>query len=70
MANLFQIVQLLLKVFGLWEAFLDYMDASHSAALEERRQKREKALAELDRAKTDEEIWEAQEKVVDAKPNP
>lgn len=66
--KVFVIIQLLLKLFGAWEAFLDWMDTSFSKELEERRQRREEAIAEVDKAESDEDIFDAQEKVIENKP--
>lgn len=66
--GVFEIISLLLKLVGLWEGFLDFIDKKHTAEMEVRRQNRLAAIDELGKAESDEDIFKAQEKIVDNKP--
>jgi DNA-binding transcriptional regulator GbsR (MarR family) len=63
MASIFALIQLLLKLFGLWDQFRNYADTQFKKEIEERRQAREKAIEDLKNAKTEEEFDEAQERI-------
>lgn len=66
--QIFAIIQVVLKLIGLWDQFLDWSDQKRVAEAEERRQKREQAISDLDKAKTDEDIFNEQTKIVNNKP--
>lgn len=70
MAKFFAIVQLLLKLLGAWEAFMDWMNDKYSAELDERAKLRREALEDAKKAETDDDIWESQDKIVDNLPTP
>jgi hypothetical protein len=63
MASIFAIIQLLLKLFGLWDQFRNYLDAAYTAEAEKKRQEIEKGVEEMLKAETDEEIWNAQDRI-------
>lgn len=66
--SIFAIIELVLKLFRLWDQFLDYSDARRLAEAEAKRQSREKALEDSIKAGTDDEIWDSQDRIVDNKP--
>ncbi len=66
--NIFSAIILLLKLFGLWEQFADYIDKARIAETEARRQRREKALDDLKNTKTEEDFDKAQSDVVNNPP--
>lgn len=68
METFFSIIQIILGAMGLWNQFLDFLDQKFTADLEARRQARLDALNKLDQAKTDGDIFDAEEGVVDNKP--
>lgn len=68
MANIFLGIQLLLKAFGLLEGFEDYMAQKRIAEAEQKRQDRERAIADLAKATTPEEILDAETRIANAKP--
>lgn len=68
--KVFVIIQLLLKLFGAWEAFMDWMSDSYAVELDERAARRRKAIEESKKAESDAEIWESQDKIVDNLPTP
>lgn len=61
----FDLISLVLKLVGLWEGFLDFLDKKHSAELELRRQRREAALDQAEKAETPEDAFAAQDKILD-----
>ena len=67
-ANIFAAIQLFLKLIGLWEEFLSFTDKQRIAEGEKKRQERQKAIDDLSTAKTDEEIFDAQERIINSKP--
>lgn len=70
LTGIFAIVQLILKLFGAWEQFLDYADKQRIADAEKRNQDRNKAVDEQKKAQTEEEFDRAQDKIVGANPPP
>ena len=67
-SGIFGVVQLLLKLFGLWEQFLDYSDKARAAEAEARKQRREKAVDEQKAAATEDEFDKAQDEIIANKP--
>lgn len=61
----FDLISLLLKLIGLWEGLLDFIDKKHSADMEERRQRREKAIEDQKNAQSEKEFDDAQDSIVD-----
>lgn len=70
LANFFALIRLILRAFQLWDAFLDSVDQADIAAREVRRQKREQAVDDAAKAKTPEDAYDAQERIVDSQPKP
>lgn len=70
MAGIFSIIQLLLKLIGLWEQFMDWSDAKRIADAEKNRQDRDKAVDDAVKAQTEQEFDEAQSRIADSLPRP
>lgn len=70
MVQFFAIIQVILKLFGLWEGFLSWSDKKKIADQEKNKQDRDKALEDLKNAQTEEEFNKAQSGVVDHIPKP
>lgn len=68
--QIFAVIQLVLKLIGLWEQFLDYSDKARVAEGQKNTQEREKAVDELEKAETEDEFDKAQSKIIDHKPRP
>ncbi len=68
LTNIFAVIQLVLKLMKLWDQFLDYADTQRKAEAEARRQRREKAIEDAENAKTEEEAWDAQKRIIDNDP--
>ena len=68
MLRAFLLIELLLKLIGLWEQFSSYVQAQKLIEDEEKRQRREKAIEDSKKAETDEEIWKSQDGIVDNSP--
>lgn len=64
----FAIIELILKLIGLWNEFGDYMDVKRKADIEKRRQERDKAIDDSKQAETDSEIWDTQDRITGRKP--
>ncbi len=68
MTGIFELIRLLLGLFGLWEQFCNYTDKVRQAEAEARTQRREKGVDAAVAAETPEDAWKAQETIVDNKP--
>jgi hypothetical protein len=68
--KVFLIVELILRLFKIWDKFGSYVDQRRAAEMEARAQAREKAIEKLKQAKTPDEIWKAQEELVKNGPRP
>lgn len=62
---IWQIIQALL---GLWHAYQDQQEKNRVAEAERKRQEREKAVADLAKATTAEEKWDAQDRIIRNRP--
>jgi hypothetical protein len=62
-AQIFLVIQLLLKLFGLWEQFLEWGDKKRAADAEARAQEREKAIEDAKKATTPDEAFDAQDRI-------
>jgi len=69
-SNIFAVVQMILRLFKLWDQFLDWSDAQRAAEIEKRQQDRAKAIEDSKKAESDEEIWDSQDRIVDSRPRP
>jgi hypothetical protein len=65
LSYVFLIIEFLLKLFGLWKQFGNWLDGRMIQENEERRKKREQAIADLKNADTLEEIEDAQRRIVE-----
>lgn len=61
LANLFALIQLILKALSIWEGFLDSVEEADVQKRNARRLKRDKAIDDSTKAETDEEIWKSQD---------
>lgn len=68
MALLRQILSLLLAFWDAWKALLSARDASLIRENEEKRQERERAIEDQEKAESEEDIWDAQKRIVKNKP--
>lgn len=59
------IVGVIKGLIDLFRMFMDMADKARKAEAERKRQELEKALEDLKNAKTDEEKWDAQGRIVD-----
>lgn len=66
--SIFAVIELILKLIGLWDQFLDYSDAKRRAQDEVKRQEREKAADKAANAETDGEIFDAETDVTNNMP--
>lgn len=62
-AGIFSAIELILKLLKLWDGFLDWSDAKRKAEMEERQQKRDKAVDDSVNAQTEDEIWRSQDEI-------
>lgn len=69
-AQIFLVIQLILKAIGLWEQFMHWSDAKRVADQEKNKQDRDKAVGDLKNAKTEEDFDKAQDAVVSHNPKP
>lgn len=67
-SGIFSIIQLILQLLGLWDLFLSELDKRRLAEAEVKRQAREKAVDDVVKGETDEEIFDAETRVVDNRP--
>ena len=69
-AQIFAIVALLLKVFGLWEQFGQYMDDKREKERVARDQARDAAVDKQKEAQTEEDFDKAQDAIAGNTPRP
>jgi len=67
-SGIFSVIQLILKLIGLWEQFQDYSDKERLKASQERTQEREKAVDKQQGAQSEDEFDRAQDDIVKHKP--
>lgn len=68
LTGIFAIVQIILKLFGAWEQFLDWSDKKRLAEAAENTQEREKAVDEQKKAEDEKAFDDAQSGIVGTKP--
>jgi hypothetical protein len=66
--SFFAVVEAILRVLNLWDAFLAYTDKVRAAKTEENNQSRDKALGDAQNAKTPDDAYKAQTGVVSSEP--
>ena len=69
MGNLLNIVSVIKSIYNLIKMFMDMMAKQRLADAERRRQELDKAISDLQKAKTDQEIFDAQKRIVDNSPH-
>lgn len=62
------IIELILKAIGLYDGFVNYLDARKLAEEQARQQARDKAIDDATKATTPDEAWNAQTGIVDSEP--
>ena len=67
-SQIFAVIQLVLKLIGLWEQFLDFTDKARIAEGQKRTQEREKAVDEPAGAISEEDFDKAQDTITGTKP--
>lgn len=65
---IFACIELALRLFGLWGTFLDYINTRQSADAANKTAARNEAVDQSTKAKTDDEIWQTQDGVINNKP--
>lgn len=68
--QIFAVIQLLLKLIGLWEQFSQWTIDKAIADREERKQARDKAVDAQQKAQTEEEFNRAQDEITRNLPRP
>ena len=68
MGSLFSLITIALKVLGLWDGFLSFVDATRLADAEIANQKRDAALTAASAATTPAEAQNAETAIVNSKP--
>ena len=68
--NFFALINLVLELLKLKNQFIDWFVEKHQAEIEKRGQKRDAAVEALKKAESDDEIWAAQEDIVNNSPKP
>lgn len=66
----FALIQLLLKIFGLWEQFQNWYDEKKTADKQKQNQERNKAVDEQKKAENEEEFDKNQDTIVRTLPKP
>lgn len=67
-AQIFAVIEIVLKLFGLWEQFGIYMDAKRLKDAEEKSQRRDEAVDNAVKATTPEDAYAAQDGVASNEP--
>lgn len=70
LGNIFAIIQLILKLIGLWDQFMAWSDSKRLAEAQVLKQERDKAINDALNAQTEEEFNSAQARIVNSKPRP
>lgn len=70
MFQVFAVIQLILKLIGLWEDFLSWSDKKRIADAEVNRQEREKAVDKQKDAEDEKTFDDAQSEIINHKPSP
>jgi biopolymer transport protein ExbB/TolQ len=68
LARIWAFIDILKALLSLWREFKDQRELEQIKEKLEKTVEREKAIKDLENAKTDEEIWDAQERIVRNKP--
>ena len=62
------IIAIIKALWSLWNYLKEYQEQQRIIEAEKKRQARDKAIEDLKNAKTEEEIWDAQDRLVKNKP--
>jgi hypothetical protein len=68
LTKIFLLIELVLKLFSVWDLFIVYVDEKYRAKIDENRKARELAVEDSKKAETDAEIWDSQDKIVRSQP--
>lgn len=68
--QVFAVIELVLRFFKAWDAFLDFLAEKHAADLEARIQARNQAIDDSKKADSDDDIWKSQDGIVTNTPRP
>lgn len=68
MLTFFSLIQFLLNIFGLWEEFLRFSDSQRLAEDQLKTQKRNDAVDDSKKAKTDDDVWKSQDTIITNRP--
>jgi len=68
MSYLLSVITIIKGIFDLIRMFMDMAEKSKVREAERKKLEREKAISDLANAKTQEEIWDAQERITKNKP--
>lgn len=68
LSKIWAVLKFLMSLKALWEYFQRAKDAKRSVEAERKAQERDKAIEDLEKAQTDEEIFDAQSRIVRNKP--
>lgn len=68
MAKFWALIEIIRAIFRLWNEFRAWQEREREAEAARKRIERDKAIEDLKKAKTDEEIWDAQDRIVSNKP--
>lgn len=64
----FDLIAVILKLIGLWNGFLDFVDKKYTADMETRRQAREKAIDKSQEDDSDDDLFKDQTDIVNNAP--
>lgn len=67
-AQIFSIFSIIRELISLIKLFMDMADKQRKAEAERKSQELKKAIEDLKNAKTEEDIWDAQDRIVRNKP--
>jgi hypothetical protein len=67
-AWIFSLIQLILKLLNLWDQFSNWMQVERQIENKEKEKRRNEAIDKSKTAETDEDIWNAQDGIVDNLP--
>ncbi len=68
LAKLWAFIDILRALLALWRDFKEQRELEQAKEKLEKRAERERAIKDLEKAKTTDELWDAQERIVRNKP--
>lgn len=66
--SFFAVIEAILKILNLWDAFLAYTDKVRAAEAQKKNQDRDQAIEDAQNAKTPDDAYKAQDGVIDSEP--